>query len=101
MNETLDPPYGALIVAYRWRGRQPEFLLLHRSGNGPDYAGEWAWTPPCGVREEGEAIDECAARELVEETGLPLPLRRTGDGSRDWVIYVAEASGDQVSAPIR
>jgi ADP-ribose pyrophosphatase YjhB (NUDIX family) len=38
-------------------------LLVRRSDNG-----EWAL--PAGAMELGEAIGECAARELLEETGL-------------------------------
>jgi 8-oxo-dGTP pyrophosphatase MutT (NUDIX family) len=66
-------------------------LLLHRSHHGPEYAGDWAWTPPSGARWPREPIDVCAARELREETGLSLPLVPTDCGSAEWPVYLAEA----------
>ena len=34
-----------------------EFLLLHRvAPGGPDYEGEWAWTPPAGARQPREDL---------------------------------------------
>ena len=92
------PPFGALVVTYRLRGGQPEFLLRHRAASGPDFEGEWAWGPPGGNREEGETIDQCATRELYEETGFHLTPRRTEGGSPEWVVYLAEVPSDQEPA---
>ncbi len=89
-----EPPYGAMVVVYRQAGHRSEFLVLHRGQYGPEFAGEWAWGPPSGARYPGEAIDRCAARELVEETGLDLSPRRTDAGSADWFVYLAAAPSD-------
>lgn len=87
-------PYGAAVVVYRKCGGQLEFLLLHRAHHGPDYHGDWAWTPPSGCRFPDEPIEICAKRELLEETGLDLSfqfLEREEDG---WMVYLAEAPAD-------
>ena len=89
-----DPPYGASIVVYRHVGAQLEFLILHRAHEGPDYAGEWAWTPPSGARLPNEPVDECARRELFEETRLTLPIQFTEHGLESWAIYTAQATPD-------
>ncbi|WP_431307857.1 NUDIX domain-containing protein [Devosia nitrariae] len=88
---TSDPPFGASVIVFRRAGGAIEFLLLHRAERGPDYAGDWAWTPPAGARWPGEHPDEGARRELEEETGLTLPLRRAGQATANWLIYIAEA----------
>lgn len=47
-------------------------MLLHRSGR--EAAGPWCWTFPSGGCEPGEALADCARRELLEETGLRLTI---------------------------
>jgi 8-oxo-dGTP pyrophosphatase MutT (NUDIX family) len=89
-----EPPHGAMIMVYRCRDGVPEFLLLHRRHHGPDYEGEWAWAPPSGARYPGEALEDCARRELEEETGLRLFLRPADDGTAGWPVFVAEAPAD-------
>jgi 8-oxo-dGTP pyrophosphatase MutT (NUDIX family) len=89
-----ERPYGVAIVVRRAGDRGPDWLVLHRAHNGPDYEGDWAWGPPAGARLPGEAPDECARRELAEEAGLDLPCVRTRCGSRDWSVYTAEAPPD-------
>lgn len=73
-----DRPSVAVVVVSRTEGgADPRYLLLHRAHHGPDFAGDWAWTPPAGARFPGEDITATAARELREETGLvavPLPV---------------------------
>jgi len=75
-------------------GSAREFLLLHRAHQGPDYEGEWAWTPPSGARHRGESIEACAQRELKEETGLDLAIEPVPGGPADWPIFRAEVVGD-------
>jgi 8-oxo-dGTP diphosphatase len=47
----------------------PEVLLVHR----PEYDD---WTYPKGKLDRGETEEECALREVEEETGLRCTLRR-------------------------
>jgi ADP-ribose pyrophosphatase YjhB (NUDIX family) len=89
-----DAPFGASIIVYRRGPQGVEFLVLHRAHEGPDYEGEWAWTPPSGARLPNEPVDDCAQRELREETGLSLPMHATGHGLESWAIYWAEANVD-------
>ena len=101
MRETWDglpispePPYGAAIVVFRRVGDTLELLMLHRAHHGPEYEGDWAWTPPSGSRLPGEPIEACARRELLEESGLDLELEPTDCGTAEWVVFVAEAPAD-------
>jgi 8-oxo-dGTP pyrophosphatase MutT (NUDIX family) len=98
-----ERPYGVTVVVYRRGGGSPEggagaegpagleVLLLHRAHHGPEYEGDWAWTPPAGSRFPGEAVETCARRELREEAGLVLEVRPMACGTDDWALYVAEA----------
>lgn len=83
------PPYGATVVVYRPTIRDYEYLLLHRSHEGPDHEGDWAWTPPSGARFPGEEILECASRELMEETGLQLRVDPIQRGNEEWAVFTA------------
>ena len=82
-----EAPFGATVAVRRGE----EWLVLHRAHEGPDYEGDWAWTPPSGARLPGETVEECAARELREEAGLELPLVRVDSPNTDWGLFVAEA----------
>ncbi len=88
-----EPPYGAMTVVYRRGAVGLEYLLLHRP-YASEYEGDWAWGPPAGGRFPGEDVESCAAREMWEETGLDLPVRRADVVSSDWPIYLAEAPAD-------
>lgn len=86
-----DEPHGVSVIVYRQRGDGVELLILHRTyADDPD--GAWAWTPPSGARFPGEEPTECAARELLEETGLQLPLRHISRAVESWYLYAAEAA---------
>jgi 8-oxo-dGTP pyrophosphatase MutT (NUDIX family) len=92
-----EAPFGVLVVVYRQRRSQHEYLVLHRTDLGPEYAGDWAWRPPGGSREPDETSEECARRELHEETGLDLTVCRVRHADQDWAVYTAQAP---VDAPI-
>ena len=65
---------SAGILCYRRRGRVLEVLLVHPGG--PLWAKKdaGAWTIPKGEVGPGEAPEDAARREFVEETGVPLPV---------------------------
>ena len=89
---SAERPHGVTVVVYRWTEQGLQVLLLHRAHRGPDYEGDWAWTPPAGARLPGEPVEACARRELREEAGLVLDVRPTACGTADWAVYVAEAA---------
>jgi 8-oxo-dGTP pyrophosphatase MutT (NUDIX family) len=91
-----EPPYGATVVVFRQGPDGAELLMLHRTHHGPDYEGDWAWTPPAGSRLPGEPIELCARRELLEEAGLEMEIRPTTCGTAEWPVYIAEVPYDTV-----
>ncbi len=55
--------------------RDGRILLGHRAASGKDTGGIYepdSWCLPGGKQEYGETILECAAREVLEETGLRI-----------------------------
>ena len=95
-----EPPYGAAVIVHRRGPQGLELLILRRAHIGPDASdepssvGDWTWTPPAGARLPSEPVGLCAQRELLEETGLVLPLRLTAAGSPHWRVFTAEAKPD-------
>jgi 8-oxo-dGTP pyrophosphatase MutT (NUDIX family) len=89
-----EKPFGATVAVWRGVDDGVEWLILHRMHHGPAFEGEWAWSPPSGARLPDEPLEECARRELLEETGLDLDFEPTGCGGADWAVYVAEAPAD-------
>ncbi len=94
-----EPPHGAAVIVHRRGERGLELLILRRAHTGPASDappddGDWTWTPPSGARLPGEPVGLCAQRELLEETGLVLPLRLTAAGSPHWRVFTAIARPD-------
>lgn len=70
---------SAGIVLFRGAGAKTEVLLVHPGG--PYWRGkdEGAWSIPKGECESGEALLECALRELREELGPEAPRLDRGE----------------------
>jgi 8-oxo-dGTP pyrophosphatase MutT (NUDIX family) len=89
-----ERPFASCVVVWREGKAGREFLVLHRAHFGPDFAGDWAWTPPAGARQPGEGPHAAAARELREETGLAVSLVPLESPNPDVAYYQAEAPSD-------
>ena len=95
-----DRPHGAQVAVRRSALQAPgemEYLMLHRAARGPDYEGDWAWTPPSGARLPGEPVLTAAQRELVEEAGISGAELVPVDLSGGWAAFALMAGpGTQV-----
>lgn len=60
------PSVTADCVVFGYEGKKLHILLIERRNN--PYKGHWAL--PGGFMEMDETIEECASRELAEETGI-------------------------------
>jgi predicted NUDIX family NTP pyrophosphohydrolase len=58
---------SAGTLLYRQRDGEFEVLLVHPSGN---YNRRAPWGIPKGLPDEGEALEDAARRETLEETGV-------------------------------
>jgi 8-oxo-dGTP pyrophosphatase MutT (NUDIX family) len=85
-----DRPHGAMIVVASRAPQGWRYVLLHRARRGPDWEGDWAWTPPSGSRKPGEDVAACAARELREETGLSGSPRPVLTHDVGWAVFAHE-----------
>ena len=88
------PSLTADICIISRKGDEERILLIRR-GNHP-CLGKWAL--PGGFSEEGEKIEETAARELFEETGIRMTPKeltlvgvysKPGRDPRGWTVSVA------------
>jgi 8-oxo-dGTP pyrophosphatase MutT (NUDIX family)/RimJ/RimL family protein N-acetyltransferase len=91
---TEDPTGSSVIVRRRNRTGDVEVLLLHRAHEGPDYAGDWAWTSPAGARQPGEPVYSAALRELAEEAGISGQRLWPVDLSGRWAVFVTDVAAD-------
>lgn len=98
------PSLTADVAVIARDGEQYRLLLIRRGGH--PYLGAWAL--PGGFANAGEAVEETAARELLEETGIEgVPLRlvgvysKPGRDPRGWVVsaaFCATVRADEVTA---
>ena len=90
-----DPPVGCSVVVRRERAVS-ELLVLHRSSDGVDHEGDWAWTSPAGARLPGEPVYRAALRELAEEAGITDADVWAVDLSGRWAVFAADVPDDVV-----
>ncbi len=90
-----DHPGGVTVVVRRPGTAGWEYLLLHRAHEGPDFAGDWAWTAPAGARLPGEPVEPAALRKLAQEAGIVETAIWAVDLSGEWAVFAAEVSADQ------
>ena len=98
------PAMTADIVIFRREAGEQKVLLVKRGGH--PFLGQWAL--PGGFANENEPIEETAARELEEETGvsgLSLHLvdvfSEPGRDPRGWVVSVAYAAMVDGMLPVK
>ena len=84
MSEAPLGPRPRVGVGVLVLDNQRVLLGRRRGAHGAD-----TWAPPGGHLEFGESIEQCAARELAEETGLIA--REVFDGPHVNTIFSAEA----------
>jgi len=89
-----EVPHGAAVTVRRQSTYGREYLILHRAHHGPDFAGDWAWTPPTGARQPGEPILDGALRELEEEAGITGVDIWPVDLSGDWARFCVDVPPD-------
>ena len=86
----------AVLCYIRRDGRT---LMIHRNAR-PDDMHYGKWNAPGGKLEPGETPEECAVREVFEETGLTVSSPRmcgvltfpAFDGEEDWYVFTFTAS---------
>jgi len=86
-SEPPDAPHGIAVIALT--DRTGAVLLHLRDPDARAEPGQWAL--PGGHVEPGEAPAQAAARELVEETGLVVPLRQISHDLRPDMTWSGRA----------
>lgn len=82
---STERPYGAVIVVSCTDAEVgTAYLLLHRAHHGPDFDGDWAWTPPAGSRFPDEDV---AVFRLEIDPGTPVVVDGTEDDRLEWVSF--------------
>jgi len=81
-HESLTRPFVGTAV---FVVRDGKFLFQQRKGS----HGEGAWSTPGGYLEFGETFEECARREVREETGMQIENIRIGAVTND--IFAADS----------
>ena len=104
-SKNYPKPAVTADIAVFWRNENNVKILLIKRGGHP-YIGRWAL--PGGFTNENEPVEETAARELEEESGVcGLPLKLVGVFSkpnrdpRDWIITVAFTAVTETAPPIQ
>ncbi|MCD4669668.1 MAG: NUDIX domain-containing protein [Actinomycetia bacterium] len=82
----IPDPQAVAIILTNDRGE----VLLQLRDNNPKISFSNSWTLPGGVVDPGEAPEQAAQRELVEETGLQLSLSH-------WKVYKRKPKKHQFS----
>ncbi|KUJ43316.1 hypothetical protein ACZ90_67415 [Streptomyces albus subsp. albus] len=104
MNSESDEPCGTAALLVDSRGR----YLLHLRDANKKICDPGTWSIPGGNREPGESCREAVERELLEETGLVLPLQAFTivdsvgpDGVTGQIqVYLGQWDGEAAELPL-
>jgi ADP-ribose pyrophosphatase YjhB (NUDIX family) len=98
LREYKNPALTVDIIIESGAGQNTQFILVRRKN--PPYG----WAIPGGFVDYGEKVEDAAAREAKEETGLSITIRSLlgvySDPGRDprghtvSVVYLASGDGD-------
>ena len=69
MKKNIDKPHFHVTAGLIWRNGK---LLITRRPEGSHLAGYWEF--PGGKQEEGETLEECLQREIMEELGVDVKV---------------------------
>src|SRR4051794_36450773 len=89
-----EPIGGSVCVRRTTASGVREVLLLHRSHQGADFEGDWAWTGPAGCRHPGEPVYSGVLRELAEEAGIEGYYPWAVDLTGRWALFAVDVPYD-------